>query len=395
MKRILFFLMLAAGPLQAQSEGWSCSSASLPQECTGSAVDGSSEAAEHACLLRLYGCGKYEQVIHRVGSAERGLNKIQNYFAGVSYFGLLNRVRAQSLRCYYIKAAKQQLEEFMDAVQTVCTDPSDAKTCSRNPVSYGSDRDIDMIYHASRVQDVLKKEARCAESAHTEASIYRYGKLYTNDVFRSSVHGVATGSDAVTQSLNQGLKGVQESLNLFVTEASKLESRYTQYSILMDQAGKDLGEISLFLRDTALSPEIVAVEEKNGLSHITIDDSKLGTYLDGFDAQLQNSGAIPVRSAEQRLEQYFQKNTVYYSDIRNDNLKRVDDYLIRSALFNNLFRLDGDVKEKLKQAQGSTAGSSQTLTSFQQALNEYKTAFKGKDEPCTLVFHKTKWHCLN
>jgi hypothetical protein len=395
MKRILWFLMLAAGPWQARADGWSCSSASLPQECSSSAVDGVSEAAEHACLLRLYACGKYEQVIQRVGSAERGLNKTQNYFMGVSYFGLLNRVRAQSLRCHYIKAARQQLDEFMDRVQVVCTDPSDASTCSRSPVSYGTDRDIDMIYHATRVQEILKNEGRCAESAHTEASIYRYARHYTNDIFRSSVHGVASGSDAVTQSINSGFKGIQESLNLFVTEASKLESRYNQYSILMDQAAKDLEEVSLFLRNTALSSDIVAVDIKDGLAQVRVDASKLSDYLDSYDSQLNNAGAIPLAQAEASLDQYFKKNTVYYADIRDENLKRVDDYLIRSALFNNLFRLDSDVKEKLQQAQGTTPGASQTLSAVQQVLQEYKVAFKNKDEPCSMVFHKTKWHCLN
>lgn len=393
MKWLAILLLSIPASLQAQSSGWSCSAAELPQECSGTTSDGTSEAREKSCLLRLYSCGRYEAVIHRISQAEYGLNKTQNYFLGVSYFGLMNRVRSQSLRCYYVRNSRQQIAEFLDAVQTVCTNPEDPSSCGRNPVSFGSDGDIDMIYHASKVADVLKNESGCSESAYTEASIYRFAKKYANDILRSSAHGVETGHNAVSQSIQKGFKDIQASMNLFVTEASKLESRYTRYSILMNQSEKDLNDVAVYLRDTALSPEIIGIDSSETLPKIQVNADKLSAYLDGYDTTLLNYGIIPIREAEKSLDHYFKKNTGYYNDIKNENLQRVDQYLIRSALFNNLFRLDGDVKDKIKLAAGTTSGTSKNLDFMSQTLKEYTTSFKNKHESCANIFYKNKWHC--
>ncbi len=389
-------LLLLVCTRHVQADTWTCHSGGIPSECSNSA-----DAAQNSCLLRLYACGEYEQVIQQINFNDKGLNKTEHFYMGVSYFGLLNITRANTLRCTYIKAAKSHLEEFMDAVRTVCKDPEDPKTCTRNPVSFGGDSDVDRIYQAMKIQKLLAKETGCVESPHTRSSILRFALSYANNAFRGAAHGIASGGTAVENAIREGFDAVKQATNVFVTTASTLETRYSNYSALVQSTEKNHNDLAKNLSTKLVNPEdgskVVSFKQEVGdpLATITINSKALEGFLKSLKGDLETHGVEPVKTSEKELDSYFKANARHYNDIRDERIKGVKGYLVESAKYYNIVETDStELKAALAGADGEGKdGAGTDPAGIRDAFARY-LVFKVSKEgtPCT-PFNKNAWHC--
>jgi hypothetical protein len=379
MLRFLVFSTLLLGT-QLHAAGWSCQTPAVPSECSGSVLDKYS-AQEHACLLKLYTCGRHIDLISRIESSTVGLAREQNYFLGASYFGLSLRTDAQSLKCFYSKRAKSQLEEFILATE------NDAASA----VSYGSDAEMDMLYHATRTFDLLKKEPGCSESSYSEGTLYRMARLYTNQRMNNLLHDSPDTNDGAAEASRLGFKGMRDTLNLFVTEASKLESRFSLYSSQIDSSNSQLQKVAQFLQKEALSESIIDYStDDKGAFKVTVDQDNLKEFLDNVDNTLQTQGISVLTTYEAQFNDYAKKNSKYYDSLREDNLKAISLIISRIATNVNTFKNSSDGAKALRAVDDQPEGRLVSLTRMGQVWAKYKPRAKTK---CSSPFGPKWWYC--
>ncbi|MDQ3235292.1 MAG: hypothetical protein M3Q07_26070 [Pseudobdellovibrionaceae bacterium] len=381
MFRNLFILpgLLFAPALLAQA--WNCQSKQAPQECQGSVLK-QYGAEEHACLLKLYTCGRYQDAVTRIESTTVGLAPEQNYFLGASYFGLSDRTDAQSLKCLYVKKAKAQLEEFLLATQS---NPA-------SEVTYGSEAQMDLLYHAQRTFDLLRKEPGCAESSHSEGSLYRMARLHTAQRMQGLLHDFDKSGDEASIATRSGFKAMRDTFGLFVTEASRLETRFSLYSSQIDSSNAQIARVAEFLQKTALNESIIAyATDPNGALQVTVDHGHLRTFLDTVENDLQNKGISVLNDFERRFDDYATRNTKYYDQLREENLKAFHLIIARMAMHINVFKESGDGPKKLREVDDRPQGRLESMTRMSQVWTKFRDTVVSKQKCKSAI--STVWYC--
>ena len=126
------------------------------------------------CLEKYYACGAYEEIIQHYGASQFSTATRDRYFKGVSYFGLYNRNRASSVKCYLARAGKLELTAFLK--QQAEDGHNTVSAFNRN-------------YHASKAYKELSKVTGCPQSAMLAEEIQQLTEEYVESVLENLFTG--------------------------------------------------------------------------------------------------------------------------------------------------------------------------------------------------------------
>lgn len=381
MKFILGLTLSYLLAYQAKAASNSCS-INLVSECPG--LENPYSPTEHACLLKAYACGDYEQIAQRLSGRKTGLAREHNYFLGSAYFGLSNRNNSQALKCHYIKAAKEQFEEFLSAVND---DP-------KSKVSLSSEASMDMLYHATRSYKALQTEAACAESSYSEGTIDRKARLYTHERMSTLLHnasdpGAKTGAELAVQN---GFNEMKDSLNSFVTVASQLESRSQLYGSQLKAAKTQLNMVAMQVHDI-FGDEAVTIDIVNEMPKITLNEAVINARLKEIEDKvtLVTGKGGSLDAIESKSADYFVKNSKHYNGVKVDMQQKISQLRSSIAMLVNTFQNSGTGAEEITKALNTDEGKFQAQIESSESMGSYFSSEKKKC-PKRPVANKP-WYC--
>lgn len=124
------------------------------------------------CLERYYACGRFEEAISALGSEV--LEPEQTYLRGASFFGLYAKHRAQSLRCEFLRRARQDLVNYINGWNDSLESPD----------AYVDSKNMSFLYNAVQLLDAadrIELESNgpsCPESGMTSAQVTKFVENY-------------------------------------------------------------------------------------------------------------------------------------------------------------------------------------------------------------------------
>lgn len=261
-----------------------------------------------ACLERTYACGEYDTVIETLFVEDFAPTPDQKYFIGASFFGKHVRERAAGMQCEMVKFSREYLTDYLSTLDLQFTETG----------SFGTVRQMDQIYHATRILSDLGEVPGCPESALTRARI--------EAVARSEAVGYAKGVflDPPSEA-RDAFETLQLALRGFVSRASDLETGIALRRIEIQSARTHLDAIQDIFREVfgsvAGSGATLAVDTGvlDGLQTRTA-----GMERDVDIEQAAFAAALGGVSAEE------------YAGIRTETIGRAEDFLKRSAFHVNM-----------------------------------------------------------
>lgn len=390
MLKSFLLLALLLGSSSGHSQDWSCSSGE-PTECSGN-VQSTFSSGENSCLLKLYTCGRYQDIVARMDTLKIGLAPEHNYYLGAAYFGLSNRTDAQSMKCHYFRRAKAQIDEFLVAIET-------------NPasnVSYGSEQRMDIIYHATRLAELMKKEKGCVESSFSEGSIYRMARLLTQEQMKSLLHRSEDSSAPVTgaqKAASDGFQAIRDSMGSFVTKTSQLESRYSLYEAQVRASTEQFKNLGSTLQ-TGLGQNVVIIGAGEfGLPTVQLNLADLNQRMASMSSKLRDQALTPLSSYEAIANLYFKnrnpadpgKDGKYYDELRQDKIAEVRGLLALFATYTNLLSVKSPEAEAVHAALEVSEPGFETPVLLGAPINDlFKVAIA---KNCKPLSRKNYWYC--
>jgi hypothetical protein len=182
--------------------------------CTASYLHGCESLDSDQCLEKYYACGRYEDILNHYSSESLALDLTGKYFAGVSYYGAMNRERSHSRRCDFADAARNRLLLFQFEM---------SREGNLNEVE-----NLKRLRHAHKLYDRLQNIKGCPLPTLTEDEVQvhaaRYAKQRLRDMFLSGANqgGLATKLEEERQSTRNTIR---EFVNLAGEIETKIELR--------------------------------------------------------------------------------------------------------------------------------------------------------------------------
>lgn len=174
------------------------------------------------CLKLFHACGHYREIISHFSAEYLSESKDANYFKGISYYGLVMRSRAKSLKCDYRTVAIQELQKYLNTVQE------------------GGFRDLTEFkqsYHASKILKDLKKIGNCVENGLTEDQIEIIAKRYSDTILRGvfisdlEEGGLKNEIDNLKSTIRQTIGG-------FISVAANTETQIAMREVALNASQK-------------------------------------------------------------------------------------------------------------------------------------------------------------
>jgi hypothetical protein len=247
--------------------------------------------ADTRCYEALYACGQYEQLLgHFTGKLE-GLppteQYTEQYFAGVSYLGLADRQRAQSMKCSFNGYGKAALASFL----------SKAREQFRTYGNFGDSSLLRYVYQASKSLDIAKQLSGCHEDGHTQATLNVYARTYAEDSLKALFIGGARSREDLKESYQDLLARMQD----FVTSASNVETKLALSRLEIDSAKKQLDSIK-----TDLEKDVGAIHLDPAPGQAVFDQGALRRIAEEIGtAEDPNSPIGRIYTKEAKFKELF------------------------------------------------------------------------------------------
>ena len=178
--------------------------------CTPNYLRGCETLDSDQCLEKYYACGRYDDILNHYSSEALALDLKGKYFAGVSFYGAMNRERSNSRRCDFADAARNRLLLFQYDMSR-----------EGNLKEVGN---LKRLRHAHKLYDRLQNVEGCPAPTLTEdeARVHaaRYAKQRLRDMFLagSNQGGLATKLEEERQS-------TRNTIREFVNLAGEIETK--------------------------------------------------------------------------------------------------------------------------------------------------------------------------
>ena len=281
---------------------------SRSQEICGPALAACDLQADAACLERTYACGEYLTVIQTLFVEDFAPTADQKYFLGASFFGMHVRERSAGLQCEMVQFSREYLADYLSTLDQQFTETG----------SFGTVRQMDQLYHATRMIDELGAISGCPESALTRARIAAIATNeavgYSKSVFLSPPNEARDLLDTLVIALRS-----------FVSRASDLETGIALRRVEIASARSHLDAISEIFADV-----FGTVTRTGGallISTDVLDDLDLRTKRMLRDVEIEEgrfTAALGGISAED------------YARIRGETIANAETYLKHSAFHINM-----------------------------------------------------------
>ncbi len=183
-----------------------------------------------ACLEALYSCGSYDSILGRFTGQLQGLTLEEQYFAGVSYLGIADRQKAQSIKCFYNGQGKLALGSFLGKM----------KEAIGKQGFFVDAQLLRYTHHATKELGNARKVAGCLEDGYTQFGINTYAQNYAEAAIKASI--LQANSDS-TSVLAEPIKELQKDIQGFVTTASQVETQLALSQQEIDFANHQLTEV--------------------------------------------------------------------------------------------------------------------------------------------------------
>lgn len=277
------------------------------QFCTHEIV-GCDLVRDDNCLEKTYACGKYQTLIHTLYAEDYAPTTVQKYFLGASLYGLYIRNRAKSLQCEYMKAAKENLEDFLLEKELQFTSKG----------TFGTANHMNQTYHATKMINDLKGVSGCLESAYTRSKIERLSKAITMKNAKSVFLAPNDQMKDHLDSIILGLRG-------FISKASDLETGIVMRRIEIKTGERHLNNIKEIFKEIFGEVQVAGQDVIVKTDILSELERKSGGYLKEVKLQeLEFKQALGGISPEE------------YSNIRFLNIKEAMDFMKKSAFHINI-----------------------------------------------------------
>lgn len=172
------------------------------------------------CLEKHYACGAYEEIIQHYGAAQFSTATRDRYFKGVAYFGLYNRNRANSVKCYLARAGKLELTAFLK---------------QQAEEGHNTVEAFNRTYHASKVYKEFTQVTGCQESALLAEEIQQLTEAYTDEVLKGLFVG-AIPNNGLGIKVAEMRTNIQNAVGGFISKASAIETQLNMREIGLDMS---------------------------------------------------------------------------------------------------------------------------------------------------------------
>lgn len=263
---------------------------------------------DDGCLKKHYACGNYETIIQTLFVEDAGLTNDQKYFLGGSFYGLYIRERAKGLECEMVKFGREQLTDYLTALQQQFATSG----------SFGTVGQMDQLYHGTQMLDALNAVNGCVESAFTRARIQAIARSEALDRSKNVFLNPPTEA-------RQAFDTLMLRLRKFVSDASDLETGIALRRVEIQSARNHLAAIGEIFK------KVFGTVSISGTA-VTVDSATLDGLAAGAAARLATvaaeeadfKAALGGISAEE------------YAGIRSQNVANAEQLLKESAFHINM-----------------------------------------------------------
>ncbi len=208
--------------------------------CSANYLQGCESLETNACLKKYYACGHYEDIIQHFSAEQISTSPQAHYYKGVSYYGLFNRSRANSVRCHFSKVGRLELMTYIKKQQSE---------------GFNVIESFNQAYHASQSYEALSAVEGCEESALLKEEVELLTELYAEKTLGSLFAGPVSNG-ALGSTVAALKKDIQTAISGFVTKASAVETQLqmretalamsqTRLESIVDRVNEDFGQADI------------------------------------------------------------------------------------------------------------------------------------------------------